>query len=104
VTQKRFYAECSQGFSFVHFYDGSDSTTDKWKAVSTSADRYFEEMALIHAASTSCTFLRINGSTSPLCALALGIKEFPAILALRNGLVQYRFSDVVPEVKCLSAA
>jgi hypothetical protein len=103
VTQERFYAECSQGCSFVHFYDGSEVTTDKSKALSTSADRYFEEMALIHAAST-CTFLRINGSVSPLCVQALGIKEFPAVLALRNGLVQYRFSDVVPEVKGLSAA
>ena len=111
ITQNDLFKECFGGggmwggsiscsISIVHFFEVDDSSCNlqlganiddlssskQAQALSITGrsakiDHILEECAMIH---TNCKFLRINGKLTPFIAPKLGVRRFPAVVAMNS--------------------
>jgi hypothetical protein len=84
------------GCVIVHFFD----TNPLNEKVSTAIDRCLKRQSSIYR--QTCKFLRISGMLSLFAAPELAVTNFPEVLALQDGVVKARLSNVVSDVSGIS--
>ena len=85
------------GAIIVHIFDDDNTANNN---ISSTIDEHMEHLALIHS---SCTFTKMNGSNcSPRYLERLGVESLPAILGLRDGIIEAQLSDIYPNLDSLS--